>query len=92
MLDLVFTNKEGLLGNMKYKSSLGCCDHKMVEFKILMVVRRVHNKSLPWTSGEQTLASSGICLVEVLWNKALMGRGAQQSWLIFKDHLFQAQE
>ncbi|KFV97213.1 hypothetical protein N327_03267, partial [Fulmarus glacialis] len=28
----------------------------------------------------------------VPWDKALEGRGAQESWLIFKDHLLQAQE
>ncbi|KGL97778.1 hypothetical protein N301_06892, partial [Charadrius vociferus] len=27
-----------------------------------------------------------------LWDEALEGRGAQESWLIFKDHLLQAQE
>ncbi|KGL90612.1 hypothetical protein N301_11197, partial [Charadrius vociferus] len=28
----------------------------------------------------------------VPWNEALEGRGAQERWLIFKDHLLQAQE
>ncbi|KFV20591.1 hypothetical protein N340_07832, partial [Tauraco erythrolophus] len=31
-------------------------------------------------------------LARVQWDKALEGRGAQESWLIFKDHLLQAQE
>ncbi|PKU33645.1 glycerol kinase [Limosa lapponica baueri] len=44
MLDLVLTNKEGLVGNVKLKGSLGCSDHETVEFKILRVVRRVHSK------------------------------------------------
>ncbi|PKU32349.1 glycerol kinase [Limosa lapponica baueri] len=35
MLDLVLTNKEELVGNVKLKSSLDCSDHEMVEFKIL---------------------------------------------------------
>ncbi|GAB0182655.1 hypothetical protein GRJ2_000730800 [Grus japonensis] len=42
MLDLVLTNKEGLVANWKLKGSLGCSDHKMVEFKILKAVRRAH--------------------------------------------------
>ncbi|PKU31929.1 rna-directed dna polymerase from mobile element jockey- hypothetical protein [Limosa lapponica baueri] len=62
MLDLLLTNEEGLVGNVKLKGSLGCSDHEMVEFKILRAVRRA--RLLPWTSGEQTLASSGICFVE----------------------------
>ena len=31
-------------------------------------------------------------LSKVPWDKALEGRGAQDCWLIFKDHLLQAQE
>ncbi|GAB0176597.1 hypothetical protein GRJ2_000124900 [Grus japonensis] len=65
MLDLVLTNKERLVGNVKLKGSLGCSDHEMVEFKILRAARKARRaSSQPWTSGEQTLASSGICLVE----------------------------
>ena len=44
MLDLVLTNKEGLVGNVKVKGSLGCRDHEMVEFKILWAARRVRSK------------------------------------------------
>ncbi|KFV05198.1 hypothetical protein N340_02153, partial [Tauraco erythrolophus] len=31
-------------------------------------------------------------LGRVRWDKALEGRGAQERWIIFKDHLLQAQE
>ncbi|KFV17941.1 hypothetical protein N340_02406, partial [Tauraco erythrolophus] len=31
-------------------------------------------------------------LSRVQWDEALAGRGVQESWLIFKDHLLQAQE
>ena len=44
MLDIDLTNKEGLVGNVKLKGSLGCSDHEMVEFKILTAVRRAHSK------------------------------------------------
>ncbi|GAB0186650.1 hypothetical protein GRJ2_001130300 [Grus japonensis] len=44
MLDLVLTNKEGLVGDVKLKGSLGCSDHEMVEFKILRAARRAHSK------------------------------------------------
>ena len=35
MLDLVLTNEEGMVSNVKLKGSLSCSDHEMVEFKIL---------------------------------------------------------
>ncbi|PKU32048.1 dtw domain-containing protein 2 [Limosa lapponica baueri] len=44
MLDLVLTNKKGLVENVKLKGSLGCSDHEMVEFKILQAARRAHSK------------------------------------------------
>ncbi|GAB0190818.1 nucleoside diphosphate kinase 6 [Grus japonensis] len=44
MLDLILTNKEGLVGNVKLKGSLGCSEHEMVEFKILRAARRAHSK------------------------------------------------
>jgi len=39
-LDLLFTNREGLGGDVKGRSWLGQSDHKMVEFLILDEVRR----------------------------------------------------
>ena len=35
LLDLVLTNKEGLVGEVKVRGSLGCSYHKTVEFKTL---------------------------------------------------------
>ncbi|GAB0183659.1 nucleoside diphosphate kinase 6 [Grus japonensis] len=64
MLDLVLTNKEGLVGNVKVKGSLGCSDHEMVEFKILRAVRRVHSKLTTLDFRRADFGSSGICLVE----------------------------
>ncbi|GAB0184947.1 highly reducing polyketide synthase PKS6 [Grus japonensis] len=78
MLDFVLTNKERLVGNVKLKGSLGCSDHEMVEFKNLRTVRRVHIK-LPWTSGEQTLPSSGICLVEYHGTKPWREEGPKKA-------------
>ncbi|GAB0209929.1 mitochondrial enolase superfamily member 1 [Grus japonensis] len=92
MLDLVLTNKEGLVGNVKLKGSFGCSDHEMVEFKILRAARRVHSKL---TTLDFRRADFGLfrdLLGRIPWDKALEGRGAQDSWLIFKGHLLQAQE
>jgi len=32
--------KDGLVGNVKLRGSLGCSDHEMIEFRILRAVRR----------------------------------------------------
>ena len=44
VLDLLFTQKEGLVGDMKVKGSLGYSDHEMVELRIQRAARRVKNK------------------------------------------------
>ncbi|GAB0204419.1 mitochondrial enolase superfamily member 1 [Grus japonensis] len=64
----------------------------MVEFKILRAVRRAHSKlnTLDFRRADFDLFRD--LLGRIPWDKALEGRGAQDSWLIFKHHLLQAQE
>ncbi|KAF4804031.1 hypothetical protein TURU_011235 [Turdus rufiventris] len=40
MLEIVLTNKEGLVENVKLKGTLGYSDHEMVEFSNLMATGR----------------------------------------------------
>ncbi|GAB0207435.1 hypothetical protein GRJ2_003209100 [Grus japonensis] len=92
MLDLVLTNKEGLVGDVKLKGSLGCSDHEMVEFRILRAARRARSK-LPTLDFRR--ADFGLfrdLLGRLPWDEALEGRGAQDSWLVFKGHLLQARD
>ncbi|GAB0193896.1 hypothetical protein GRJ2_001854900 [Grus japonensis] len=92
MLDLVLSNKEGLVGDVKLKGSLGCSDHEMVEFKIPRAVRRVHSKLTALDFRRADLGLFRDLLGRIPWDKALEGRGTQDSWLVFKGHLLQAQE
>lgn len=50
--------------------------------------KSAQQSSVPWSSGELT---SRDLLGRVPWDKALEGRGAQDSWLILKDRLLQTQ-
>ncbi|PKU34102.1 rna-directed dna polymerase from mobile element jockey-like [Limosa lapponica baueri] len=80
VLDLVLTNKEGLVGNVKLKGSLGCSDHEMVEFKILRAARRVHSKVTTLDFRRVGFGLLRDLLGRVTWEKVLEGRGAQGSW------------
>ena len=53
-LDLLFTNRDGLVRDVEVGGCLGQSDHDMVEFSILGGVRTGNSKTLPWTSGGQT--------------------------------------
>ncbi|GAB0189068.1 mitochondrial enolase superfamily member 1 [Grus japonensis] len=92
ILDLVLTNKEGLVRNVKLKGSLGCSDHEMVEFRILRAARRARSKLTTLDFRRTDFGLFRDLLGRVPWDKAQEGRGAQESWLVFKDHLLQAQE
>ena len=78
MLDLVLTNKEGLVGNVKVKGSLGCSDHKMVEFKILRAERRVRSKLATLDFRRADFGLLRDLLSRMSWDKALEGKGAQE--------------
>ena len=70
-LDLLFTNREGLVGDMKAGTCLGESDRKVVEFSVFGEVRKKNKKKkafaplreqaklLLWTSRRQTLKDSG---------------------------------
>ncbi|GAB0183676.1 hypothetical protein GRJ2_000832900 [Grus japonensis] len=90
--DLALTNKEMLMKNVKLKGSLVCSDHEMVELKILRAVRRVHSKIISLDFRREDFGLFRDLLGRVPWDKALEGKGAQDSWLVFKDDLLQAQE
>ncbi|GAB0193476.1 hypothetical protein GRJ2_001812900 [Grus japonensis] len=76
MLDLILTNKEGLVGDVKLKGSLGCSDHEMVEFRILRAMRRARSKlaTLDFRGADFGLLRD--LLGRIPWDKALVGRGA----------------
>ncbi|GAB0203861.1 thrombospondin-4 [Grus japonensis] len=77
MLDLILTNKEGLVGDVKLKGSLGCSDHEMVEFKILRAARRAHSKLTALDFRRADFGFFRDLLGRTPWDKALEGRGAQ---------------
>jgi len=80
------------VGNVKLKGSLGCSDHEMVEFKILRAGRWVCSKLTTLNFRRADFHLFRDLLRRVPWDKALEERGAQESWIIFKHHLLQAQE
>ncbi|GAB0206526.1 hypothetical protein GRJ2_003118200 [Grus japonensis] len=92
LLDLVLTNKEGLVGDVKVGGSLGCSDHENVEFRILHGRSRAMSRI---TTLDFRRANFGLfkdLLGRIPWVRALEGRGAQESWSIFKHHFLQAQD
>jgi len=86
LLDLVLTNKEGLVDDVKVRGSLGCSDHEMGEIRILCGGNRAISRI---TALDFRRANFGLfkdLLRGITWVRALEGRGDQESWLLFKHH------
>jgi len=101
LLDLVLTNREGLVENVKVGGSLGCSDHEMVEFRILhggsRAISRI--KNLDFRRANFDLFKE--LLGGIPWVGSSEGRGVQESWLLqhhfmlfklFRHHFLHAQD
>lgn len=45
LLDLVITNRDGLVGKVKVEGNLSCSDHEMLEFMILQGESRTKSRT-----------------------------------------------
>lgn len=76
--DLILTNKEGLIENVKVQGSLGRADYEMVGFRLLRGGSR--GKKQDRSAGLQEtrlwLSDFKDLLGRVPWDEALEGRGA----------------
>ena len=57
-------NEEELVRDVKVEGSLGCSDHRMMEFRIM---RRKIAGSQPWISGEQSLTLFPVTFSQMNW-------------------------
>ena len=92
LLDLLFTNREGLVGGVMVGGRLGLSNHEMIEFSILGEARKVLSKT---TTMDFRRANFGLfrTLVErVPWETVLKGKGVQEGWTFFKKEILMAQD
>ncbi|KAM9591180.1 uncharacterized protein ACIBXB_006077 isoform 1-T3 [Morphnus guianensis] len=92
LLDLLFTNREGLVGDVVVGGRLGLSDHEMIGFSILGEARKVVSKT---TTMDFRRANFGLfkALVErVPWETVLKGKGVQEGWTFFKKEILMAQD
>lgn len=78
MPDLTLTKKEGLVGYVKLKDSLGSNDCKRMEIRILRKVRKLCSK-LPTLYLRRVHFGLWDFLGKVVWDQALEGRGLEKT-------------
>jgi len=92
LLDLVLTNKEGLVENVKAGGRFGCSDHEIVEFRILHGGSRTISRIKTLDFRRAKFGHFKEILGGIPWVRALEGRGVQDCWSLFKHHFLHAQD
>lgn len=78
MLDLVITNKEGLVENVKLEGTLGCSYHEIMKFRIQRAARMEHSKLYTLVFESTDFALFRDLFRRLSRDKALEGRGVQE--------------
>ncbi|PKU34200.1 hypothetical protein llap_15501 [Limosa lapponica baueri] len=91
-LDLLFPNKEGLVGDVEVGGRLGLSDHEMVKFSILSEVRKGVSKASTLDFRRADFSLFRTLVGRVPWEIILRGKGVQEGWMLFKKEILKAQE
>ncbi|KAK4823236.1 hypothetical protein QYF61_000096 [Mycteria americana] len=91
-LDLLFTNREGLVSDVMVGGRLGQSDHEMIEFLIRGEAVRGVSKTATLDFRRADFGLFRRLVERVPWEAALMGKGVQQGWTFFKEEVLKAQE
>ncbi|KAK4809578.1 hypothetical protein QYF61_020000 [Mycteria americana] len=91
-LDLLFTNRDGLVSDVMVGGCLGQSDHEMIEFLIRGEVARGVGKTATLDFRRADFSLFRRLVERVPWEAALMGKGVQEGWTFFKEEVLKAQE
>ncbi|GAB0199184.1 mitochondrial enolase superfamily member 1 [Grus japonensis] len=91
-LDLLFTSREGLTGDVVVGGHLGLSYHKMIEFSIHGEVRMGISQTTTMDFQWSVFGLLRTLVERVPWEKVLKGKGVQERWVFFKKEVLKAQE
>ncbi|TRZ08332.1 hypothetical protein HGM15179_018775 [Zosterops borbonicus] len=79
MLDLLFANRDGLVGDVVVGGRLGQSDHEIIEFSIFGEIRRYINKTFTLEFRRADFGLFRRLIQRVPWKAALKNKGVQES-------------
>jgi len=92
LLDLLPTNREGLMGDVLVGGCLGLNDHKMLEFFVRGEVKTASTKNITMDFWRADFGLFRTLVERVPWERVLKNRGVQEGWTFFKEEVLKAQE
>ena len=92
ILDLLFVNRGGLVGDVKVGGRLGQRDHKMLDFSILVEPRRGVSRTATLDFRRADFNLYRTMVERVPWEVVLESVGAQEGWEDLKEVFLKVQE
>ena len=92
ILDLLFVNRGGLVGDVKVGGRLGQSDHEMLDFSILVEPRRGVSRTATLDFRRADLNLFRTMVERVPWEVVSESVGAQEGWEYFKELILKMQE
>ncbi|KAK4827898.1 LOW QUALITY PROTEIN: hypothetical protein QYF61_022321 [Mycteria americana] len=92
LLDLLFVNREGLVGDVMVGGCLGHSDHERIEFLILGEERRGASRTAALDFQRADFGLFRRPVDRVPWEAVLKGKGVQEGWTFFKKEILKTQE
>jgi len=85
LLDLLFTNREGLVGDVVVGGCLGLSDHEIIVFSVRGEVKRGARKTTTMDFWRADFGLFRMLVERVPWERVLKGKGVQAGWTFFKE-------
>ncbi|TRZ18145.1 hypothetical protein HGM15179_008964 [Zosterops borbonicus] len=92
MFSLLFTNRDGLVGDVVVGGRLGQSDHEIIQLSIFGETRRYINKTFTLDFRRADFGLFKRLIQRVPWEEALKNKEVQESWVFFKTEFLRAQE
>ncbi|TRZ05653.1 hypothetical protein HGM15179_021454 [Zosterops borbonicus] len=92
MLDLLFANRDELVGDVVVAGHLEHSDHEIIEFSRFGEIRRNINKTFTLDFQRTDFGLFRRLIQRVPWEAALKNKGVQERWACFKTEILRAQE
>jgi len=84
-LDLIFANREGLVGDVVVGGCLELSDHELIEFSVRGEVKRRASKTTTMDFWNTDIGLFRTLVERVPWERGLKGKGVQAGWTFFKE-------
>ena len=92
ILELLFVNRESLVGAVKVGGRLGQSDHKMLDFSILVEPRRGDSRTATLDFWRVDFKLLRTMVERIPWEVVLESMGAQEGWEYFKETVLKVQD